>query len=222
MWRAVELLQALPAGRSVGGRWDADRDAFSAYAEHLDTIGLPQPRHDSAVAAAQRLNWLERAQATYDAQRAFDDPLVMAEYRMSGEAFAGTVTAALPNRLDTSGTRRKLRPHVTVSTMDPVLVEPGARVTAPTRLRQEATVVSVTRAQSGVDVVIELTGGMGRKLTPEPGSVPEVGEQLCYTTLTDSYKPPGTFPDRDNTPWTHGGPPAAYVPVDEDATEEWS
>lgn len=42
----------------------------------------PQPKRDSAVAAAMRLNQLERHQAEYDAQRAFDGPLVMAEYRL--------------------------------------------------------------------------------------------------------------------------------------------
>jgi hypothetical protein len=49
-----------------------------------------------------------------------------------------------------------------------------------------------------------------------------VGEWLTYTTLTESYQAPAAFPSRDETPWTHGGPPVEYVPDDEDATEEWS
>ena len=110
MWQAVDLLRTLPAGEHVEARWAQDRDAFAGYARYLLDTGLPQPRRDSAVAAAQRLTWLERAQATYDAQRAFDDPLVMAEYRLTGEAFAGTVVAAQPNRCDASGPRRTLRP----------------------------------------------------------------------------------------------------------------
>ena len=63
---------------------------------------------------------------------------------------------------------------------------------------------------------------MGHALTAEPGSVPEPGERVCYTTLTDSYQPVSSFPDREHTPWTHGGPPPEYVPADEDATEAWS
>jgi len=72
------------------------------------------------------------------------------------------------------------------------------------------------------EVVLELSGGMGRALTPAPGSVPEPGEWLCYTSLADSYQPRGQFPAREDTPWTHGGPPPEYVPADEDAAEAWS
>ncbi len=98
MWRARRLLRALPEGASVPVRWAADRDAFTAYqASIVDGAALPQPRVDSAVAAAGRLDRLEREQARYDAQRALDDPLVMAEFRLAGEAFAGTVVAADPN-----------------------------------------------------------------------------------------------------------------------------
>lgn len=96
MWRAVDLLRALPAGERVATRWAADREAVTAYAQYLRDGGLPQARRDGAVAAAIRLDRLERAQAGYDAQRALDDPLVMAEYRLLGEAFAGTVMAAAP------------------------------------------------------------------------------------------------------------------------------
>jgi hypothetical protein len=71
-------------------------------------------------------------------------------------------------------------------------------------------------------VLLELTGGMGRKLTPEAGAVPEVGDRVCFTSLTEGSFGAAKFPDREDTPWTHGGPPAEYVPTDEDAEEEWS
>jgi hypothetical protein len=219
MWQAIALLRALPEGQSVASRWAADRDAFSAYAMSLvDGGALPQPRVDSAVAAAGRLDRLEREQARYDAQRALDDPLVMAEFRLAGEAFAGTVVAASPLRRDTSGKKAVLRPYITVQTQDPVRVEPGAKLVSPARTAQTATVVAL----STVDVVLELSGGMGRSLTPAPGSVPEVGERVTYGPASDAYQPPGRFPSRDETPWTHGGPPAQYVPTETDAREEWS
>jgi hypothetical protein len=217
-WRAVDLLRPLAAGARVAGRWDADKDAYTSYVEHLRNSGLPQPRRDGAVAAAQRLNWLERAQASYAAQRAFDDPLVFAEYRLSGEAFAGTVTRAEPNRVEGTGRSRKLRPHITVSTGDPVRLAPGTAVTAPTRPAQKATVLDVC----GDEVLLELSGGMGRSLTPAPGSVPEIGERIRYSSISDGYQPVAAFPVREDTPWTHGGPPVEYVPTDEDAHEEWS
>jgi len=222
MWRAVEQLRRLPEGSRVASRWAADRDAFTSYATYLQEGGLPQPRRDSAVAAAIRLDRLERAQAAYDAQRALDDPLVMAEYRMVGEAFAGTVVAAVPDRVDSSGPKRKLRPHITVLTRDPVRLEPGTSVVAPPRVQQRAQIVSLSPVESGTEVVLELSGGMGRALTPAPGSVPALGEDLCYSALTESYQPPGRFPLREETPWTHGGPPQEYVPSDDDAVEEWS
>jgi hypothetical protein len=223
MWRGISLLRGLPAGERVERRWAEDRDAFTGFMSYVTEGGYPQPRLDGAVAAAQRLARLERAQATYDAQRAYDDPLVLAEYRLTGEAFAGTVVAAAPDRVDASGSRRKLRPHVTVVSDDPVRLEPGASVVSPARPAQTGLIVSVSRASTGaVEVVLEMSGGMGRSLTAPPGSVPAVGERLTYTTLTESFQAAAAFPSRDETPWTHGGPPVEYVPDDEDATEEWS
>ena len=219
MWRAVRLLRALPEGASVPVRWAADRDVFTAYqASIMDGAALPQPRVDSAVAAAGRLDRLEREQARYDAQRALDDPLVMAEFRLAGEAFAGTVVAADPKRRDTSGKRPVLRPHITVETSDPVQLDPGMTFVSPARPAQTATVVEVDLPL----VVLELAGGMGRKLTADEGSIPGLGEAVTYGPATDAYQPPGRLPSRDATPWTHGGPPAEYVPSDTDAGEEWS
>lgn len=222
MWRAVDLLRALPPGGRVAGRWDSDREAFTGYWEYLRDGGPPQPRRDSAVAAAGRLIALERAQASYAAQRALDDPLVLAQYRLTGEAFGGVVTAAEPDRVDASGKRRKLRPLITVLTEDPLRIDAGTAVISPARPRQSATVRSVTAGGGGASVVIELTSGMGHALKAAPGSVPTIGERLCYTSLTDSRQPRGSFPAREQTPWTHGGPPPVYVPAQDDAAEEWT
>ncbi|MEV6931283.1 hypothetical protein AB0M46_43260 [Dactylosporangium sp. NPDC051485] len=220
MWRAVDLLRARPAGASVETRWAVDRDVFTVYHMSLaEGTALPQPRRDSAVAAAGRLDRLEREQARYEAQRALDDPLIMAEFRLSGEAFTGTVVSASPNRVDTSGKKAALRPHITVQTDDPVRLEPGALLVSPARPGQQAMVVSV----SSVDVVLELSKGMGRSTKqPAPGSVPEVGELVTYGPVSDAYQPPGRFPSREDTPWTHGGPPPEYQPNDSDAGEDWS
>lgn len=222
MWRAVELLRRLPSGDHVATRWDADKDAFTWHAGHLRDGGPPQPRRDSAVSAARRLAGLEKVQAEYAAQRAFDDPLVMAEHRMTGEAFAGTVTAAEPGRVDGSGRRRVLRPQITVETADAVLAEQGTSLTSPTRPTQEARVVSVTAAGDRARVVLELKGGMGRAMTPAPGSVPVAGEAVCYATFSDGFQRLSGFPAPEDTPWTHGGPPPPYVPSDDDAREDWS
>jgi hypothetical protein len=207
MWRTIAMLTALPEGARVEARWTADRDAYSAFVEHLAEDGAPQPRHDGAVAAAARLQRLEAAAARYAVQRAFDDPLVMAEYRLTGAAFTGVVTLAKPDRVDDSGKRPVLRPRIMVATTESPRLDPGATLTSPARPAQKAKVVSITPTPTGADVLLELSGGMGRRLTPDPGSVPEIGETLLLTTLTEAYRPTAAFPDPSETPWTHGGPP---------------
>ncbi|MFI6161471.1 hypothetical protein [Micromonospora haikouensis] len=238
VWRGLGLLAALPPGARVAGRWAGDRDAFTGYAEHVDAGGGPQPRRDGAVAAAVRLHRLERAAASYAVQRAYDDPLVMAEHRLTGEAFVGDVTLADPARVDDTGKRPVLRPRIQVVTTEPVAVPVGATLYSPARPGQKARVVFLTPAADGkTEVVLELSGGMGRGLTAPPGTVPEVGERLCLTTLSDGFLPAGSFPTPEETPWTHGGPPAAPVlsdsapgpgpspaagPADGDPAEEWA
>jgi hypothetical protein len=208
VWRAIDLLRELPAAGHVSQRWADDCVAFGRHIAHVREGGPPQPRHDGAVAAASRLARLERVQEMVAAQRAYDDPLIMAEHRMTGAAFAGRVVAAEPDRLDQTGKRRTLRPRITVSTGDAVLAAPGAVLTSPARPSQEARLVEV----AGALVVLELKGGMGRSLTPAPGSVPENGEEVCYATFSAGFTPPPRFPPREQTPWTHGGPPPEYEP----------
>lgn len=222
LWQAVDLLRELPEGARVAGRWAADKDAYTSYVDHLAKDGPPQPRRDSAVAAAARLNWLEREQAAYAAQRAFDDPLALAEYRLTGEAFVGTVIASEPDRIVGTGRSRRLRPRITVTTVDPVRVPLGAAVAAPSRPKQQATVVSITDGAAGVEVTLELSSGMGRGAQPAPGSVPELGDRICYSSIVDGFQPVVTFPPWEETPWTHGGPPVEQQPTDEEATEDWS
>ncbi|KIR65345.1 hypothetical protein [Micromonospora haikouensis] len=235
VWRGLGLLAALPPGARVAGRWAGDRDAFTGHAEHVDAGGGPQPRRDGAVAAAVRLHRLERAAASYAVQRAYDDPLVMAEHRLTGEAFVGDVTLADPARVDDTGKRPVLRPRIQVVTTEPVAVPVGATLYSPARPGQKARVVFLTPAADGkTEVVLELSGGMGRGLTAPPGTVPEVGERLCLTTLSDGFLPAGSFPTPEETPWTHGGPPVAVPvlsdpapgpaagPADGDPAEEWA
>lgn len=215
MWRGVDLLRSLPAGDHVASRWGIDVAAFEWHAEHIREGGPPQARLDGAVAAARRLATLEREQERLAAEQAFDDPMVMAEHRLAGEAFVGRVVAAEPERLVTSGKRRILRPLVTVATSETV---PSGPLHSPARPSQEATVIS----RGDGEVTLELKGGMGRSLVPEPGSVPAVGEEICYASFGLTFSRVPGFPSREETPWTHGGPPPEYEPSEEEAREEWS
>jgi hypothetical protein len=244
MWRAHALLSALPEADHAQRRWKDDRRSFTAQAAWLREGGAPQPRRDSAVAAAKRLARLEREQQRLAVERAHDDPLVMAEYRLTGEAFAGAVVEADLTRLDTEGKKPKLRPWLVVATTDAVIVEPGTVLACPAYPSQAARVIYVTTANQndndndnenenenddttnpgpgGTLVTLELSGGMGRALAAPPGSTPALGDEVTYTTLRDDFQPAPQFPSREETPWTHGGPPLEYIPTDDDAQEPWS
>jgi hypothetical protein len=236
MWRAIGRLRELPEAAHVASRWERDRWSFTAYVQWLREDGAPQPRRDGPVSAARRLVRLEARSAQLAAQRAYDDPLVMAEYRLTGEAFAGTVVDAQPDRVDETGKRKVLRPRVTVATGDEVLVTEGTDLTSPARPRQTGKVVSISpggtippipplrtggqppvppgegQAPPATLVTLELKGGMGRGLVAPPGSIPEIGDAVTYTTLKDDFRRPPVFPDEERTPWTHGGPPAPQLP----------
>lgn len=227
MWQAVDLLRGLRPGDHVASRWERDCSNYAWHLTWLRSGRPPQSKHDGAVAASRRLWNLEDAQRRVAAECAYDDPLVMAEYRMRGEAFAGTVVAAEPTRIAVSRNRHVLRPWITIETADPVVPEPDTKWTSPARSSQEARVVSVSEPNSPEAgactlVTLELQKGMGRSLMPAPGSVPEIGERICYATFDLGYQRPPDFPPREETPWTHGGPPAEYVPHDEDSREAWS
>jgi hypothetical protein len=222
MWRGIDLLRSLAEAGHDAHRWMVDRGRFTDFAVKLDEGAPPQPRRDGAVAAARRLADLEGAQEAYDKQRALDDPLVLAQYRVTGEAFAGTITDVDAERQDTSGRSPKPRPHVWLRTADPVVLRQGTKVACPQRPGQRPVIVAVTRDGGEYVVELELVDGMGRKAVPEEGSVPEPGEYRCYSTVlaAERFAPP-PLPELELTPWTHGGPPAAYVPTGADHDEEW-
>lgn len=224
MWRGVELLRSLPEGGHVPDRWTFDRRLFSDYAEYLDADGRPQARRDHAVGAARRLARLEDAVTRYEAQRAFDDPLVMAEYELTGEAFTGTVTARDENRF-IPGARpgsQVWRPTITLRTDDQVGLAVGTEVRSPARPTQKSRILEVHQENGVHMVVLQLEGGFANKRKPPapPGTLAEASEELTYTSRFPEGMP-SSLPSEEDTPWTHGGPPRPYEPTDEDAEETW-
>ncbi|MEU4692400.1 hypothetical protein [Actinoplanes sp. NPDC023714] len=218
MWQAYDLLRALPAGDTVESRWATDRTEFTGHHIYVGGGGLPQARRDGAVAAARRLQRLEREQQEYDATRALDDPMVMANFRVTGEAFTGTVVSVEPDRRVVSAKgRRVLRPLVVVRTSDPVRLVAQTTVRSPARPSQDATIIDI----SGELVTLQIENGMGRGATAATGSLPIAGDDLTYTSIfPDGIRSP-ELPSVDDTPWTHGGPPQPYTPSDDDAREVW-
>jgi hypothetical protein len=63
-------------------------------------------------------------------------------------------------------------------------------------------------------VTVRLTGGMGSGRTPREGSVPAVGDRVCFTLFAHEPRGGPALPEAEQTPWTHGGPPGRAVVAD--------
>ncbi|MFD8785752.1 hypothetical protein [Kitasatospora sp. NPDC059599] len=228
VWQGVDLLRALPPAGHLEERWAGDRWSYTGHRDRVVAGEPPQPRQDDAVTAARKLAQREREQARLDVQEALDDPLAMAEHRLSGEAFSGVVTEVVPD-WDTSGRSAKPRPLVTLRTSDRPHADLGReahRVWGSARTEagggppaQKAEVVAVDAAAG--TITLRVLSGMGRRKEPEPGSLPEPGEQVTFTLFELTVRQSAPLPEPDDTPWTHGGPPgAASVPAPS-VSEEW-
>jgi hypothetical protein len=218
VWNAISLLRALPEAPSAAARWLTDCEAFTTYSDYLESGGLPQPRRDSPRAAAERLARLEQAQTEYDARRALEDPMILAERRCEGEAFTGTVTTREPDRTETSGKNRTvLRPRFTLTTQDPLRLGSGSGLLASPGMPQghRAKIIAIAADKGVSTVTLEVTKGMGTPKKPTPGTVPDIGREVSYTLAPD-YRPTPKFPPAEQTPWTHRHPDPAHENRPED------
>ncbi|MFG2878355.1 hypothetical protein ACGFYU_25690 [Streptomyces sp. NPDC048337] len=220
VWRSVDLLRALPPGERAEERWTRDRWSYTGHRDRVRAGEPPQPRRDDAVTAAQKLATRETEQVRLDAQEALDDPLVMAGRRLAGEAFAGEVTEVVMEW--TESKRPSPRPLVTVATEDrPQLAEDGGgKVYRSLDGRPQS--ARFVRFEEDGGLVLRLLDKMGRGRDPEPGSVPEKGDRVCWTLFEHDARGGPKLPDPENTPWTHGGPPgsAAAIPLPDAVTDE--
>ncbi|MFI5685776.1 hypothetical protein [Streptomyces sp. NPDC051636] len=220
VWRGIGLLRALPEGAHVEERWTRDRWSFTGHRDRVLAGEPPQPRRDDAVTAANKLATREREQARLEAQEALDDPLVMAGRRLAGEAFAGEVTDVV--MAYSEGKRPSPRPLVTVRTDDRPHLGERAKVYRSLGGKPQAAQF-VGYEDDGALVVLRIVDKMGRGKEPEPGSVPEKGDRICFTLFEHEQRGGAKLPDPEETPWTHGGPPGETATVPEAAdpvTEE--
>ncbi|MFD5554341.1 hypothetical protein ACFWIA_10930 [Streptomyces sp. NPDC127068] len=221
VWRGLDLLCTLPEGARVEERWTRDRWSFTGHRDRVLAGEPPQPRRDDAVTAANKLAAREREQARLDAQEALDDPLVMAGRRLAGEAFVAEVVETVLEYGD--GKRPSPRPLVTVRTEDRPHLAEGVRMFRSLGGKpQTARFVGYAEppeVPDGADdsagpltLVLRITDRMGRGKEPEPGSVPEKGDRLCWTLFAHDQRGGPQLPAPEATPWTHGGPPGEAVP----------
>ncbi|GAA2256038.1 hypothetical protein GCM10010145_25330 [Streptomyces ruber] len=231
VWHGLDLLRALPEGAHVPDRWTRDRWSFTAHRDRITAGEPPQPRVDDAVTAANKLAAREREQARLDAQEALDDPLVMAGRRLAGEAFAGEVTDVV--MAYSEGRRPSPRPLVTVRTEDLPHLGERAKVYRSLGGKPQAAEFVGHAGRDGIGtgdpdgdgnvlVVLRVLDKMGRGKEPEPGSVPEKGDRVCFTLFEHDQRGGAKLPDPEETPWTHGGPPGdpEAVPLPDPLTEE--
>lgn len=223
MWQAMSLLRGIPEAPSVAKRYTRDCAWFTDYSDRQDSReALPQPKKDQAIPAAKRLSRLERGLADFEAAMAFDDPYVLADRRSVGEAFAGDVVAAEPDRqvLPIGKSRRVPRPRITVRTLDPTRLADNVKLQSPSMpAGHKAEIVTTVRDGEASLVTVEVTGGMGRGLVPRPGTVPISGQRVAY--LPDpGWRPTPSFPETDRVPWTHNHDVDEANTADSDASND--
>ncbi|KUO01959.1 hypothetical protein [Streptomyces caeruleatus] len=208
VWRGLDRLRELPEAARVEERWTRDRWSFTGHRDRVVAGEPPQPRHDDAVTAANKLAAREREQARLEAQEALDDPLVMAGRRLSGEAFAGEVTDVV--MAYSEGKRPSPRPLVTVRTDDRPHLGERAKVFRSLGGKPQSAEFVGYEGDAEDDsalIVLRVLDKMGRGKEPEEGSVPEKGDVLCFTLFEHEQRGGAKLPDPEQTPWTHGGPP---------------
>ncbi|GGK36243.1 hypothetical protein GCM10010124_31070 [Pilimelia terevasa] len=222
VWTAIGLLADVPEAPRVPKRWEQQRDRFTSFHRYVADGGRPQAKRDNAGRSAHRLAELEQRKAAFEAQRAYDDPLVIADHRLTGEAFSGQVVKVDATRRVPGLRRSVLRPLVLVATGDHIHFDVGQHVYDPARNGQQAVIESVAETEDGWRVALELQNRMGSGQTAKPGSVPALGEDVTYTSVTETFVRRRPWPAREETPWTHGGPAPDSAPAVEDAAEDWS
>ncbi|MCX5201015.1 hypothetical protein OG897_06010 [Streptomyces sp. NBC_00237] len=213
VWQALDLARGLPEGVRAAERWTRDRWSYTSHRDKVRAGEPPQPRQDSAVGAAQKLASRETEQGRLEAQEALDDPLVMAARRLAGEAFVSEVVGV--EMTWSEGKRPSPRPLVTVTTADLPQLGGGERAGEKVKVHRSLegraqSAEFVERVGEGM-LVLRVVNGMGRSKEPAPGTVPEVGDRICWTLFEHDQRGGAQLPDPEETPWTHGGPPDAVA-----------
>jgi hypothetical protein len=215
LWRCRDRELALPEARSVGRRWDADRDAYTRHIDWLARNGLRRTRQTPRQAATTLRN-LEEAGRLVEAEEACDDPLRMAAYVLANKAIRGTVVAVDPTHKEPGPKRMVVRPLVTLRSPDPCLIPLGRELWWTGQPDgKEFVVEDVSPAPGGgSDVVLKLMTSSGTT------AFPAVGERACFSVHSTRPEWLGTLPDDD--PWTHSAatPPSPAEPIEDATTSE--
>lgn len=196
--QALEIMRAIPESSSSPNRWATDLREWSAYCRRA-ARGIPRfrKRHD-ALLAARRLESWSKALEHLEADEAFDDPLVMAEFDADGQCLSGTVRALdLDNKeLKPGNVRQTLVPLVTLRLGSPTRLLPDAHVVWASDRRVSGIIRAVPAVGSTGDAVIAIMGGHSNGT-----AVPGKGSTALFVTLSPFQ---GKSPEEPTeVPWTH-------------------
>jgi hypothetical protein len=215
LWRCRDREAAVAEARSVGRRWDVDRDAYTRHMDWLARNGLRRTRQTPRQAATTLRN-LEEAGRLVAAEEACDDPLRMAADVLANKAVRGTVIAVEPNHKEPGPKRMVCRPLVTLRSPDPCLIPAGRELWWTGQPDgKEFVVEEVCPAPGGgSDVTLKLMTSSGTT------ALPAVGHDACFSAHSTKPQWLGTLPDDD--PWTHvtSAPPALPTPLEDVLTPE--
>jgi hypothetical protein len=215
LWRCRDREALLPEARSVGRRWDADRDAYTRHIDWLNRNGLRRTRQTPRQAATMLRN-LEEAGRLVEAEEACDDPLRMAAYVLANKAFRGTVVAVDAAHKEQGPKRMVTRPLVTLLSPDPCLIPVGRVLWWTGQADGKEFVVEEVNPGSGggSEVVLKLMTSSGTT------AFPAVGSSACFSVHSTRPEWLGTLPDED--PWTHrpAASPAPAEPIEDPTPAE--
>jgi hypothetical protein len=196
LWRCLDRERAYPEAASVGRRWAADRDAYSAHMAWMARSGLRRTRQTPRQAALT-LRELEDAGRLLEAEEAVDDPLRMIPHLLANDAVRGVVEAVDRSHREAATSRPVARPLVTLRSPGPCRMPPGKELYWSAQPAGREFVVQAVEplADGGARVTLKLM------TCRDTTGTPAVGEVACFS-VHNTRRGYRTDLPRDE-PWTH-------------------
>lgn len=196
-WRALDRLAVLPVADHVSSRWQTDKREWTS---HCDRIvegrayfrNIPTPPQD-----ATRLRVLEDRTEDLRREMAWDDPLVMAAAVASGEALAGRVVGAEPERRARNSNGNTVRRPLL--TIEPALEFGRPAGTTLFLSTNPGVMLGVLPVRPGGLIQAEVLKGANQSKTI--GLLPGPGDDVVLSP----YGKRDLYPRAkiDDIPWTH-------------------
>jgi hypothetical protein len=196
-WRALDRLDSLPPADHVTSRWQSDRRSWTGHCDRIIEGRAYFRNIPTPVQGATRLRVLEARTEDLQREMAWDDPLVMAAVVASGEALAGRVVAADPERRTRNANGRTVRRPLI--TLEPALE--FARPAGTTLFLSTNPGVKLEVLPSDESGLIRAEVLKGANQTTTIGLLPNLGDEVVLSP----YGRPEFYqrPMVEGIPWTH-------------------